>query len=179
MMSLNFSKTKFSTLLLSLGLLSTVAFAGTADSKMFVKNAARDGMAEVALANLALQMASNPDIQSFAKHMIEDHTMANDRLAELATAGKVSLYKDVTPKQKSTKNRLAKLNDRNRSFDRAYLKEAIADHQKAIKAYEKQSKYGTDADIKAFAAETLPKLKMHLDMAAALQTKIGEKKQEN
>lgn len=170
-----FSKSKITTVLFSLTLFSAAAFAGTGDSKVFVKHAARDGMAEVALANLALQMASNPDIQSFAKHMVEDHTAANDRLAELAKAGKVSLYNDVTPKQKSVRNKLAKLNDRDRAFDRAYIKQAVKDHEKAIKAYEKQAEHGTDADVRAFAKETLPKLKMHLDMATALDTKLNTK----
>lgn len=174
-----FSKSKIATLVLGITLAATAAFAGTADSKMFVKNAARNGAAEVSLSNLALTMASNPEIQSFAKHMIEDHTLANESLAGLAKDDKISLYKDMTPKQKATEKKLSKMNDRGREFDRAYLAQAIEDHEKAIKAYEKQAKHGTDEDVRKFASETLPKLKMHLDMAAALNTKLNEKKQDN
>ena len=174
------SKSTFTAVVLGITLLSTAAFAaGPHDSKMFLKKAASNGMAEVSLANLALRMASNPDIQSFAKHMIEDHTAANDKVMELAKGDKVMLDKDLTAKQKATENRLSKLNDADRAFDRAYLKQAIKDHQETIKLFEKQAEHGTDADVKAFATETLPKLKMHLDMASALDAKLNSKSNMN
>jgi putative membrane protein len=173
------SGSKIATLFFGVALLSTASLAGVGDSKVFLKKAAQDGMAEVRLAELALQMASNPDIQAFAKHMIEDHTAANDRLAQLAKDDKVTLHKEVTPKQKSAYEKLSKLNDRNRAFDRAYIAQAVRDHKKAIELFEKQAAHGTDAEVKAFAAETLPKLKMHLDMAAGLDTKLNTKSNMN
>ena len=174
-----FSKSKIATLILGITLASTAAFAGGADSKLFLKNAARNGAAEVSLAQLSLRMASNPELQDFSKQLIEDHTATNNSLQELAKADKISLHKDLSPKQKETEKELAKKNDMGRAFDRAYLQQTIEDHQKAIKAYEKQAKNGTDADVRAFASETLPKLKKHLDMAAVLSTKLNAKNQEN
>lgn len=174
------SKSKIAAVLLGITLISTAAFAGGKnDSRVFLKKAAHDGMAEVQLAQLALQMASNPDIQSFARHMIEDHTAANDRLAALAKDGNVTLRKELSPKRKSLQEKFSKLNDRNRSFDRAYIDQAVKDHKNAVEAYEKQAGHGTDADVRAFAAETLPKLKKHLEMATALNTKLDAKNQEN
>jgi putative membrane protein len=175
-----FSKFRLATVLLGITLISTAAIAGGKnDSRAFLKKAAHDGMAEVQFAQLALQMASNPEIQSFAKHMIEDHTAANNRLTELAKAGDVTLHKEISPKRKALHKKFSKLNDRNRSFDRAYIDQAVKDHEKAVAAYKKQAAHGTDADVRAFAAETLPKLKKHLEMATALSTKLGAKNQEN
>jgi putative membrane protein len=175
-----FFKSKIATVLLGVTLLSSAALAGGKhDSKAFLKTASHNGMAEVSLANLALRMASNPDIQAFAKHMIEDHTAANNRIMDLAKADKVTLGKDLSPKRKEVEKKLEKMNDRDRAFDRAYLDQTIKDHQKSIKLFEKQAEHGTDADVRAFATETLPKLKMHLDMATALDAKLNTKSNMN
>ena len=48
------------------------------------------------------------------------------------------------------------------------------DHKKAVKAFEKAANEAKDADVKAFAAKTLPTLKEHLSMAEDLQKKVGK-----
>ncbi|MCD6024404.1 MAG: putative outer membrane protein [Fibrobacteria bacterium] len=175
-----FSKSRLATVLLGITLLSTAAFAGGKnDSRAFLKTASHNGRAEISLANLALRMASNPDIQAFAKHMIEDHTAANNRIMDLAKADKVTLGDDLSPKRKSVEKKLEKMNDQDREFDRAYLNQTIKDHEKSIKLFKKQADHGTDAEVRAFAAETLPKLKKHLEMAMALNTKLNTKNNMN
>jgi len=44
----------------------------------------------------------------------------------------------------------------------------LSDHTKDVSEFEKQSTKGTDPDLKAFAAKTLPTLQEHLQMAKAL-----------
>jgi hypothetical protein len=44
----------------------------------------------------------------------------------------------------------------------------LSDHTKDVSEFEKQSTKGTDADLKAFAAKTLPTLQEHLQLARAL-----------
>src|SRR5689334_3325179 len=124
----------FSSMLLGLALTSTAAFAGNHDdSKAFLKTVAQGGMAEVEYSRLALKMASNADIQDFAKHMIEDHTAANDRVMALAKDRRVELDKDLSMKHKAIHKKLSKKNDRDRAFDRAYIDQMIQDHKKTIK----------------------------------------------
>jgi len=171
-----FSVSRVATVLLGIALVSTASFAmGKDNSKAFLKNAGRDGMAEVSFARIALQRASNVDIQDFAKQMVDDHSAANDKIASLAKDDKVMLHKDLSPKQKAMEKKLMKLNDRDRAFDRAYAAQAVEDHEKAVKAFERQAAHGTDADVRAFAEETLPTLKHHLEMATALKAKLDQK----
>jgi len=59
-------------------------------------------------------------------------------------------------------------------FDKAFASAAVSDHKKAVKAFEKAANEAKDADVKAFAAKTLPALKEHLSMAEALQKKTGK-----
>ena len=166
-----------STAILGIALLASVSLAKD-DSKAFLKMAASNGSAEVQQAKLALTMASNPDIQAFSKKLIADHDSAHGKIMTLAKTGKVMLATEPTAKQKAELERLSKLSDRNRDFDREYLAATVKNHEKSIKAYEKQAKMGTDADVRAFAKQTLPVLKAHRDEAAVISTRLNLKSNE-
>lgn len=53
-------------------------------------------------------------------------------------------------------------------FDRAFLQEAISHHEKDVALFEKESTSGSDPELKAFAAKTLPTLRQHLQTARSL-----------
>jgi putative membrane protein len=55
-----------------------------------------------------------------------------------------------------------------KSFDSHFISMMNTDHKKDIELFEKQAASGADAELKAFAAKTLPVLKMHLDTSQAL-----------
>jgi putative membrane protein len=173
-----FHKTRIVTTLFGIALLSTAAFAKD-DSRAFLRMAARNGMYEVDQAQVALKMASNNEIRDFANHMIEDHGKANSEVKELAGMMKLTLPDSMTKNQEKVLERLREANDRDRDFDRKYISQAVMDHKAAVKAFEKQAKMGTDADVRAFADRTLPKLKKHLDMAIELNTKLNTKSNMN
>ena len=48
------------------------------------------------------------------------------------------------------------------AFDSAYKKFAVASHVEANTVFSTEVKTGKDADLKGFATETLPTVKMHL-----------------
>jgi putative membrane protein len=162
------------TAVLGIALLSTAALAKD-DSKAFLKMAAQSGAAEIAHARVALTMASNPDIQAFAKELIADHQAVGEKIAGLAKTRKLTLDTGLTAKQMSESKRLTTLNDNNREFDREYLALTIKEHEKSIKAFKKQAKKGTDSEVRALAKATLPKLKAHRDQAATLHTRLDMK----
>jgi putative membrane protein len=61
-------------------------------------------------------------------------------------------------------DKMSKLSDDR--FDREFAKQMVADHKKDIKAYEKEAKKNDAAG--AYAKETLPTLKKHLETAQSL-----------
>jgi putative membrane protein len=135
----------------------------------FVKDAAQGGMAEVELGQLALKNSQNADVKKFGQMMIDDHGKANTELKALAGKKNITLPSDEGP-HKSTKERLSGLNGP--AFDKAYVDAMMTDHNNDIKDFEYQANSGTDPDVKAFAAKTLPTLKKHLQAIEAVRDKM-------
>lgn len=141
--------------------------------RTFAEQAAAGGMAEVALGEMARQKGKADAIRQFGEHMVTDHTKANDELKQIASAKGLSLPAEPTSQQKSDAARLQKLEGD--AFDRAYAAQMVGDHVKTVSLFEKEAKSGKDAELKAFAAKTLPNLREHLKMARALgnRTKVA------
>ncbi|MDQ3649348.1 MAG: DUF4142 domain-containing protein [Acidobacteriota bacterium] len=139
----------------------------------FMNDAAPGGMAEVELGRLAVKQAASQEVKQFAERMIADHSKAGEELQQLAQQKKVMLPPEVNPKHKETMAKLSQL--KGAEFDRKYVKAMVADHEKDVTAFESVAKGAVDADVKAFAAKTLPTLKAHLQMIRDIAAKMSEK----
>jgi putative membrane protein len=137
----------------------------------FMSQAAEGGMAESRLAFIALQRASDTEVKAFAQMMVEDHTKANTELAQLAGRKGTKLPTDLNAKHKGLESKLPTLSGE--AFDKEYMRAMVEDHEKDVKEFEAQSKDGTDADVKAFAAKHLPVLQQHLQTARDIYAKFG------
>jgi putative membrane protein len=138
--------------------------------KAFFENAASAGKFEIEAGKLAQTKASDPQVKSYAEKMISDHTEAADKLEKLAAAKKVTLPTALSKHHQMMLDRLNK-DSAGADFDAAYKRQMIASHKEAVSLFDQESKKGQDADVKAFAAETLPKLQMHGGMAHELLPK--------
>ena len=144
------------------------AKAVPAADKGFMIKAAQGGMGEVALGQLA-QSHGSGGAKPFGARMIKDHSKANAQLKQVAAKQGVSLPGAPGPEEQATKARLSKLSGA--AFDKAYISDMVEDHKKDIADFKKEATTGKDSAVKAFAAKTLPTLKMHLQMAEALNGK--------
>jgi putative membrane protein len=153
------------------------ATAVAAADQEFVKEAAAGGMAEVELGKLAGDKAADPQVKQFAQKMVDDHTKANDELKKLAEEKNITLPSAIDAQHKATHDRLEKLSGA--AFDRAYIQDMLQDHQKDVSEFRKQASSAKDADIKAWAAKTLPTLEQHLTQVQSLsRTAVGTSGQE-
>lgn len=163
-------------LALSAALLFSSSLAVAADKlssgdQKFIKDAAAGGMMEVQLGKLASEKASSQQVKDFGKQMVTDHSKANTELKHLASTKNVQIPTELEGKHKSTYDRLAKLSgDR---FDREYMKTMIDDHKDDVDKFKKQADKADDADVKQFAAKTLPTLEKHLEMAQSTGQQVG------
>ncbi len=137
----------------------------------FLSDAAPGGLAEVELGQLAAKQATSAGVRQFAERMVADHTKAGADLKALAQQKKVMLPMEANPKDKQEMDKLSKL--KGADFDREYVTAMVAAHERDVKAFESEANGAVDADVKAFAAKTLPTLKEHLRMINDLAGKMG------
>lgn len=139
----------------------------------FVTKAAEGGLAEVQLGKLATEKASNPAVKQFGERMVTDHSKANDELKQVASQKGITLPAEPNAKQKSEYDRLSKMSGA--EFDKAYMKLMVADHRTDVSEFRHESQSGSDSDVKAFAAKTLPTLETHLQLAESANNDVNKK----
>ncbi|MDB6026009.1 MAG: outer membrane protein [Verrucomicrobiales bacterium] len=139
--------------------------------KKFIEEASQGGMAEVAMGQLGAEKAQSPELKQFAQKIVTDHQQANQQLMQIAQQKGVELEKEVSKKDQRAMEHLRGLSGA--EFDKMYVEHMVKDHQKDIKAFEKEANKGEDSDIKSFAQQTLPKLREHLQTAETLAKSTG------
>jgi putative membrane protein len=155
---------------LVLVILASAAFADSSDSS-FYKDAAEGGISEVQLGQLAQQKGTNAAVKDFGAMMVKDHSAANQKLKALASSMQVALPDSPSLMQKASMAKLELLSGD--SFDKSYIKAMIADHKTDIKEFQQEVSDGKDPEAKAFAAATLPTLKMHLAKCQSIGAAMG------
>jgi putative membrane protein len=146
---------------------STLASA----DKDFLENAAQGGHAEIEGSKLAQSESTNADVKQFAAQMIQDHTKANQELVALAKQKGYTPPDEPSIIQRTELKALSATSGT--TFDKMYASRiGVAAHEDTVKLFQKEAADGKDADIKAWAAKTLPTLQHHLVMANALQQKV-------
>lgn len=140
--------------------------------RKFIQEAALGGLMEAELGKVALRKSSNDRVREMAQHIVDDHTRANERLQALAQAKGAETPDQLDAKHQKQVDKLQKLSaDR---FDREYVALMVSDHKEDIKAFRTAEAHAGDADLKRFAAGTLPTLEQHLRMAeSAKQAAAG------
>ncbi|MCX8530836.1 DUF4142 domain-containing protein [Chryseobacterium luquanense] len=138
----------------------TDAQALSNQDKTFVDAAAKGGMMEVMMGELAATNASNTSVKSLGQTIAKDHKMANDELKKWAATVNYSLSSSMDASQQKMHDDLKA--KKGADFDKAYVDMMVNDHKKDIAVFKKQSTDGADKNLKAFAIKTLPTLENHL-----------------
>lgn len=141
----------------------------------WVSKTADNGTDEVALAQLAAQRATSPDVRKYAEQLVKDHTEANNELMQLASSKSIKIDKDDGHGR--TYKRLN--NKSGADFDREFVEHMVDDHQDEIRRFEKASQDAKDPEIRSFASKTLDHLRHHLQEAQSLQSSLMPTGREN
>src|SRR5215212_3687419 len=141
----------------------------TADHK-FATEAAMGGTMEVELGRIAASKGASDEVRQFGQRMVDDHSKANAELMQLASGKGMTLPTAPDAKHQAETRKLSALSGE--KFDKEYVKMMVKDHKKDVGEFEKEASRGMDADIKAFAASTLPTLREHLQMIQRINDKM-------
>jgi putative membrane protein len=165
------TNTRIHFLAAAIALLGTNTLLAADSASSFLGDAVEDSRAEVQVSQLALQKSQRQDVKEFAQRMVKDHSALIQRIESLAREKHVKLPDGTTLVQKASYEKLAHTDG---DFDKDYMDHNVSDHQDDIKKFGEQANSGKDAEVKALAAETLPKLQEHLKLAKALDAKIAQ-----
>lgn len=135
--------------------------AGVFDRE-FIAKAAVAGRFEVESSQMAVERASDPATIEFALMMIDDHSKANDQLAQIARAKGIDVPEQLDGKHREMLNQLS-AQESPEAFAQRYHDMQLSAHEEAIKLFEQAAADAMDSDIKKFASDTLPTLRKHLD----------------
>lgn len=163
-------------LLAALGAATAITFsmpAFAADKAQdFVDKAAAGGVFEVQSSKIAESKVQDKDVKDFAQKMIHDHGAANAKLENIASEQKLTVPPETDAKHKSDLDALQAAND---SVDKSYMQMQRDAHADAVKLFESYAAEGDNAQLKTFAQETVPTLKMHQEMIEKIASGMDDK----
>lgn len=125
--------------------------------------------AEIEQAQLAQTKSTHPQVLSFARMMIEQHSQARQKHSELGVGSAMSsLSQQLAQHGQQT---LATLRDKNDAdFDRAYLQAQIEQHQRVLDTLDQTLLPSCDdARLRQYLQEMRSKIAQHLQLAENAQ----------
>jgi putative membrane protein len=132
----------------------------SAADKAFVAKVSQGGMYEVALGQYAGDHGNAQDIEDSGATEAHDHQLVGDKLKAIVEANNVQFPSALNAEFQARLSSLEALPAD--KFDAAYLADMKKIHQADGAAFAKESKNGTNPDLKAFAAETYRIVQRHL-----------------
>jgi putative membrane protein len=131
----------------------------------FIRAADQINLAEMKLGKVAEENAKNDLVKKFGTQSMSDHAHMNMELRKITAKQGITLNEKLDSKHQEMLDELAKLKEV--SFDKAYTKDMISGHEKAIELFENEAKTGRDPEVKMWAEKCLPILREHLKLAQA------------
>lgn len=142
------------------------------DDQTFAFAAANGGAMEIESGQLAMTKSKNPEVKAFAAQMVKDHSTAAAELKAIAAKLDLKLPDTLSSEHQMHLRELKTLNDL--AFDKQYMTMMIADHANTVKLFDDGTRI-PDADLKAFAAKTIPVIRAHRVKALEIGKKLNLK----
>lgn len=131
--------------------------------KLFVRQAALGGQAEVELSKIAQKKATDKSVREFADRMVEVHSKSSQQLLKLGRGLNPDLPKDLDPEHQNVRNELNKASGQ--AFDIAYIAAQIQDHQRTANLLQWHIGAGQNEELRKYSIQTLPEVAAHLEHA--------------
>jgi putative membrane protein len=140
----------------------------SSQDKTYLDQAAQTNLGEIKILSLIQKKAQWPASRQLAARYAKDHMTAERKLQMVAASFNYKLPTDVSLAQKASTLYLSM--QPKSHFDKQYRSDMIGGHNQAITDARQEISRGSNPRIKAYAANMLPDLRMHLAMAKSLPT---------
>jgi putative membrane protein len=138
----------------------------------FVMNASESNLAEIEMGELAAMKGTSPEVISFGEMMVTEHQTALDDLDSVAENKDVSMATELNAKHQALKQRLSTMSGY--SFDTAYMRSQVMDHETAEALFEDHVNNGRDEQVKGYSTKYLPHIRMHLEEATSILSSLEQ-----
>lgn len=128
----------------------------------FVVNTVTSNIAEIKLAQLAKEKATDAKIKEMAGMLEKDHTRILNELKAYANKKGISVPLEETTEAQNDYNKLAE--NTGGEFDEKWCETLEDKHEKSIDNFEKRLDKTEDPELKDWITATLPGLRTHLEM---------------
>jgi putative membrane protein len=145
---------------------ASTAFAAEKPSQTFLKKAIEGNYAEVEMGKLAQQNGQSDEVKKFGQMLSNDHSAANQKAMDAAKAIGMTPPDGPNAKQKANYEKMSKMTGAR--FDREFATHMVADHQKDIAEYKKETRQSDAAAD--YAKNQVDVLQKHLDTAKSLKS---------
>ena len=134
----------------------------------FIRFAAQTDMVEANLGQLAQTAAGSEQVKDYAQMLVSDHTSDFNQLSGVARQAGLSVPRAIDAEHDRTMiDPFEKL--KGATFDRRYIEDIIAGHEKGIAIYKKEAADAQNPALRAYADHALPVLEKHLTDAIKLE----------
>ena len=142
----------------------------TTGDEQFMMAQLEGNMAEIQVAQLALQNGHNQAVRQFAEKMITDHSYAQKTLDQIAAVHHMQLPTVLTEQDRAILERLSQLDGP--AFGRAYADSMVRAHAMMVEQLDAQLVHGQDQHINAWVQNTRPIVLQHSEIAQQLQASL-------
>ena len=153
------------------GTSATGSRAAALTAAAFARTAAMSDLYEMEASRLAEQRSQNAQVKQFAQHMLRDHQKTTNELkGMLPQLQGVSAQQMPTGLDQQHQALVQQLQGaQGAEFDRVFAQQQLQAHQTAVELFRAYAQSGDNAQLKQWAAQTLPSLEEHLRQAQQLQ----------
>jgi len=134
--------------------------------KMFLRQAAEGGMAEVKFGQLAVQKGSTEEVKAFGQKMVEDHTAINSDMSSVADTLGVRLPKTLTKEDQAEYDKLNDLSGP--AFDTEYLTLMVKAHHTDLRAFRMAADHVGDSSLEEAITKAIKVIRQHTIMVDKL-----------
>jgi putative membrane protein len=142
------------------------------DSKVLTESASMS-MLNLELSNMAEERAVTPEAKELARELKQEHSEINQELLGIAQRKQIALPTDLSDDHRGE---IEDLTDKEGlDFDRDFVDKVISVHKDKIDDYESLSRDSDDPEIREFAINMLPKLRIQLENAERVENQLNQR----
>lgn len=137
----------------------------------FIKQAAREGIAELSFGQICLAKASDDNVRRFAKQILDEQQQANQELKRLARSKGVFL--PMSNDQSLHRKLISMMKHSGSEFDRAFSEWIFRKYERDLTAFERHKRESRDAELRAWIEKVLPALRVRYQTGYELAVRMG------